>query len=401
MNTRGIVLVVLALIAALLAGLAVTGPVIVRAPEAMSFLASTPISQTIYTVANTSTAPLLISHSIVANGAAAATHTFADILAAGESRDYHLRDMAQVPSPFLGSVTLLAAVPFVAQLAGYDLVTPPILPGVSNIVAISGAQYMTSTLSTGALQYVDRTYTFATVPITYSGLLCIITANDDKAATQTGFLTFTVNSAVRVYVAHDERITPKPTWLTSWTSSSDLLVSGGGTFRVYGKDYTTGQIVLGGNAGGGNSMYTVIVATLEQTPTPTRTSTATPTATATSTSTATATPTSTPTPIPTITPTATSTSTPVPTSTPTATATPTNTPTPLPTATPTATATPTPTPTLEPTSTSTATATATSTATSTPTPTATPTPTPVPVEEPVRICHYYVSGQVVCWERVQ
>ncbi len=361
---RYYMLLILFLLAVVTAAILFTVPGVRGAP----LLAPTPMS--IYSVANySSTAPLLVSHSIVAEGATVATYSFADILAAGESRDYHLRDMAQVPSPFFGSVTLEAAIPFVAQLAGFDLVTPPELPVVSNIVAASGDQYITGTLSTGATQYLDRVYVFQTVPSIYDGLLYIVTANDDKAATQAAFLSFDVDRAVRVYVAHDERISPKPAWLAGWVSSNDLLISGGGTFRLHWADYGPGAVVLGGNAGGGNSMYSVVLASLE-TP-PTATSTATPV----------------PSPTPTATRTATPTATSLPTATPTATAQPTRTPTATSSATPTLTVTPLP------------------TATATPTPSATSLPTATPTALPwwadiQRMCWTMTDESVVCWERV-
>jgi hypothetical protein len=70
-----------------------------------------------------------------------------------------------------------------------------------------------------------------------------------------------VNQDVRVYVTHDNRISTKPSWLQSFTDTSDTIVNSDSTFGVFAKDFSAGTITLGGNEGGGNSsMYTVIIA---------------------------------------------------------------------------------------------------------------------------------------------
>jgi len=74
-------------------------------------------------------------------------------------------------------------------------------------------------------QYVDRTYTFTNMPPFVQGQTYIKTENDDKGSTGTSFLTFDINQAARVYVAHDDRIVSKPSWMSSFADTGDNLVT--------------------------------------------------------------------------------------------------------------------------------------------------------------------------------
>jgi len=60
-------------------------------------------------------------------------------------------------------------------------------------------------------------------------------------------------------MTHDDRISPKPSWLASFTDTGDDLVGGGGTFSLYANTFSAGQISLGGNSGDSYSMYNVIL----------------------------------------------------------------------------------------------------------------------------------------------
>ncbi|HNP59506.1 MAG TPA: hypothetical protein PKM72_01630, partial [Nitrospirales bacterium] len=122
----------------------------------------------------------------------------------------------------------------------------------------------TSGLQAGATVYIDRSYTFATVPTLVQGGAYIRTANDDKAATNSTFLSFTVNQPVSVYVAHGDRITSKPSWLSTFTDTGTNLVTSDATFSLFVKSFPAGTITLGGNVSNNNagndlSMYSVIV----------------------------------------------------------------------------------------------------------------------------------------------
>jgi fibronectin type 3 domain-containing protein len=136
---------------------------------------------------------------------------------------------------------------------------------VTNLNVASGKAYqiVVDGLQNGALVYIDRTYAYSTIPTSLQGATYIKTANDDKASSSASFLTFEVNQDVTVYVAHDDRITTKPSWLVSFTDTGDNLVTTYGTsyttLSIFASDYLAGTITLGGNEGGGYSMYTVVI----------------------------------------------------------------------------------------------------------------------------------------------
>ncbi len=133
---------------------------------------------------------------------------------------------------------------------------------VSNLSVASGKAYIWDLLDVGKLQYIDRTYTFSAAPAAYVGLQYLRTANDDKGSTGSSFISFDVSKSVTVYVGHDDRFTTKPSWLSGWTNTGADLVSGGGTFSLFAKDFAAGKVTLGGNTADGvaaNSMYTVVV----------------------------------------------------------------------------------------------------------------------------------------------
>ncbi|WP_447964970.1 Ig-like domain-containing protein [Nitrospira sp. Ecomares 2.1] len=133
---------------------------------------------------------------------------------------------------------------------------------ISNLAVSSGKAYVlpTSGLQAGATVYIDRTYTFTTVPTLVQGARYIQTANNDKAATNSTFLSFTVNQPVSVYVAHGDRITSKPSWLSTFTDTGTNLVTSDATFSLFVRSFPAGTITLGGNASGGCcSMYSVSV----------------------------------------------------------------------------------------------------------------------------------------------
>jgi len=128
-------------------------------------------------------------------------------------------------------------------------------------------------LAAGQLLYVDRTVEYVTVPAAYQGETFIQTANDDKQSTGSSFMSFSINQDCSVYVAHDDRLTTKPSWLTSnFTDTGDDLVDNDAEsvhLSLYKKDFSAGTVTLGGNEGGGQpncSMYTVVVIPLTVSP---------------------------------------------------------------------------------------------------------------------------------------
>ena len=126
------------------------------------------------------------------------------------------------------------------------------------ITGTSPTGYVWDTLDVGKSVYIDRTFTYATVPAAYVGLDYLQTANGDKGSTGASFITFDVNQDVTVYVAHDDRNAALPTWMSGFTDTGDNL-SGDTTLSLYARDFTAGAVTLGGNEAGTNSMYTVVV----------------------------------------------------------------------------------------------------------------------------------------------
>lgn len=118
-------------------------------------------------------------------------------------------------------------------------------------------------LKVGDSQYGDRTFTFTSVPSIVSGAEWIRTANDSKSYTTDPLVTFTVTRNATVYVAINNSISTKPSWLSGWTDTGTSLVNSESTpktFRLYQKSYTANSTVsLGNNGSTSASMYTVIV----------------------------------------------------------------------------------------------------------------------------------------------
>jgi hypothetical protein len=116
--------------------------------------------------------------------------------------------------------------------------------------------------------HTDRNYTHTSVPGSVQGSTFIRTANDDKSASNTSFLSFSVNRDVKVYVAYDVRGTPGgggalPNWLRGWSEAGPTLGTTDVAHRLYSMDFVAGTVTLGGNmaagATGAQSNYTVMI----------------------------------------------------------------------------------------------------------------------------------------------
>ena len=111
------------------------------------------------------------------------------------------------------------------DLVTFDEVTITANPTlvVSNLQVASGKAYQVvpNGLTNGAEVYIDRSYTFSTVPVIIEGATYIQTANRDKKAREDTFLSFSVNQDVTVYVAYDVRAKSLPDWLASWTNTGE------------------------------------------------------------------------------------------------------------------------------------------------------------------------------------
>jgi len=141
---------------------------------------------------------------------------------------------------------------------------------VSNITVASGKTYvaMKGAMTVGAKAYTDRTYkTMSPLPSVVQGATYIETANNDKVSKpgSTSFLSFTVDRAVTVYVAHDNRITP-PKWLTSTFTKTTATITntdfyGQQHLTLFKRSFPQGKVTLGSNVNyaGNCNMYMVIV----------------------------------------------------------------------------------------------------------------------------------------------
>jgi len=135
----------------------------------------------------------------------------------------------------------------------------------------------------GETQYSDRAWYFSSVPSSVAGSSWIQTANASKSYTGASLASFTLGRDATVYIAHDDRITSKPSWLSSgWTDSGSDLVNAESTprsFSLYSRNYSTGETVsLGQNGSSSFGMYTVVVVFSDViTATPTNLPTNTPT----------------------------------------------------------------------------------------------------------------------------
>ena len=133
---------------------------------------------------------------------------------------------------------------------------------ITNLNVGSGLPYeiVNSGSGDGVLVYIDRAYTSSGVPSALNGKTYIKTANDDKTSIGSAFLTFTINQDAIIYVAHDDRISAKPSWLTAFTDTGDNLNIQGNAHSLFKKSFPSGQVSLGGNEGASDKrMYAVII----------------------------------------------------------------------------------------------------------------------------------------------
>ncbi len=114
-------------------------------------------------------------------------------------------------------------------------------------------------LTESGLVYVDRAYTFITIPAEYAGLDYLRTANDDKFSSGLNYLVFGINDPVTVYIGYDVRNQPLPNWLESWRDTGNTLRATHTDLELYAKSFAVGEKVkIGGNELG-NSMYVVLL----------------------------------------------------------------------------------------------------------------------------------------------
>lgn len=146
---------------------------------------------------------------------------------------------------------------------------PPPLPApsvdlISNVSPLSGMSYVASNNSVvvGAPVFIDRSYTFTSVPAEIAGAPYIVTANGDKNRSEENFLSFDISQDATVYIAYDVRASSLPNWLASWDAAGSILGTSDVDRDLFSRDFSAGTVTLGGNmaagASGAGSAYNVI-----------------------------------------------------------------------------------------------------------------------------------------------
>jgi len=144
--------------------------------------------------------------------------------------------------------------------ASLDPFNITVTSGSPGAVAISNTlpdTYVWDTLAVSKEIYIDRSFTFTLIPGSNVGLQYLKTANDDKAVSAPDAISFDVDKSVTVFVAY--QLTALPAWLQSWTPTGAQWGASHTTFDVYRMDFPAGSVVLGGNEGGLDSMYSIAV----------------------------------------------------------------------------------------------------------------------------------------------
>jgi hypothetical protein len=173
------------------------------------------------------------------------------------------------PTPVQPTPTTSQVVPTPTPLVGGATPTPipntsTLITGLTVMDTVNGVDWsVQNNLGVGGLQFGDRTYKFTNVPSLVSGAEWIRTAADSKSFTLSPVIEFVVGSAARVYVAHDNRVSTKPSWMSTWVDTGvDVLSDAPGAtgFSLYYKDYASGnKVSLGENGNITQLMYTIIV----------------------------------------------------------------------------------------------------------------------------------------------
>jgi hypothetical protein len=149
----------------------------------------------------------------------------------------------------------------------YMVFAVPQIAGGALLAHINRKSYQTAFIAANQQSYyVDRDYTISFIPDSLKGLMWIRTANDDKENTDEDFLKFYLYRRSKIYIGYDEQIASLPKWLTSWQKCTAKIVDIiGNRFDLYSKEYSPGELVLGGNCGSTSedNMYIVLIKPLE------------------------------------------------------------------------------------------------------------------------------------------
>ncbi|MCD6115711.1 Ig-like domain-containing protein [bacterium] len=132
------------------------------------------------------------------------------------------------------------------------------------IASLSKTSYDVEHISVGDTCYIDRPHTITSIPSQLEELLWIRTANDDKLSTDP--LSFHLNKASVVYVAHDKRITELPDWLSGWDELNEQISnSRSDKYNIFYKKFSEGDVELGANGGTAeDNMYFVLIKPVDE-----------------------------------------------------------------------------------------------------------------------------------------
>lgn len=126
--------------------------------------------------------------------------------------------------------------------------------------------YQLDSLTVGDIYYVDRAYQINNLPEKLRRVLWLKTANSDRWRTDDNFLTFQVESNIKLYIGYDSRATSIPAWLEQNFAKTDKKVAVSDLshqFVLWERTCPAGKIVLGGNlangANGSKAMYVVLI----------------------------------------------------------------------------------------------------------------------------------------------
>ncbi len=129
----------------------------------------------------------------------------------------------------------------------------------------SGAENATrwsleSNLQVGDITHGDRSYRFTDIPAELLGAEWIRSANESRGAENDDLVRFHVTRDTDIYVAQDDRISPRPDWLTSEYEDTGAVITDDQpvAYTLFKRSVTAGtQVVLGPNRGGSTMNYLV------------------------------------------------------------------------------------------------------------------------------------------------
>jgi hypothetical protein len=122
-----------------------------------------------------------------------------------------------------------------------------------------------SNLQSGNQAFGDRAYTFASVPASVAGSAWVRPAADSKAYAGNPLLTFNIGAAADVYVALDDRRTPRPSWVDgTWVDTNENITMTENatttrTFSLFRKRFNPGTVSIGPWGSTANLNFAIIV----------------------------------------------------------------------------------------------------------------------------------------------